>query len=297
MSVAGDGDGIAMAHIGDVDADIIGGPFSEWCEETSKKILTWIGEGRDTQVTAGYPFATMEAAILVVGAYLAFVFFGSLFMSVFRIPAMERVTYPFRFVYNVAQVMLCSYMTIEAVLLAYRNDYGLVPCVKFNPQNPPVANLLWMFYISKIFDFADTIFIILGKKWQQLSFLHVYHHATIFSIYWVNLRLGYDGDVYLTIVLNGFIHAVMYTYYFLSMHTKDIWWKSKLTSMQMLQFICMNVQASWMLLNGCQQYPPRLTAIYLVYIMSLFLLFAQFFVRTYSKKGGKDKDTLEKKKV
>ena len=32
--------------------------------------------------------------------------------------------------------------------------------------------------------------------------------------------MGYDGDVYVTIVLNGFIHTVMYTYYFVSLHTK-----------------------------------------------------------------------------
>jgi len=33
-----------------------------------------------------------------------------------------------------------------------------------------------------VFDFMDTIFIILGKKWNQLSFLHVYHHVTIFLV-------------------------------------------------------------------------------------------------------------------
>lgn len=31
------------------------------------------------------------------------------------------------------------------------------------------------------------------------------------------------GDIYLTIVLNGAIHSVMYTYYFVSMHTDKIW--------------------------------------------------------------------------
>ena len=36
----------------------------------------------------------------------------------------------------------------------------------------------------------------------------------------MNLNVGYDGDVYVTIVLNGFIHTVMYTYYFVSLHTK-----------------------------------------------------------------------------
>ena len=53
------------------------------------------------------------------------------------------------------------------------------------------------------------------------------------------MNAGYDGDVYLTIVLNGFIHTVMYTYYFVSMHTKDIWWKKYLTLMQV------RVVSSW----------------------------------------------------
>lgn len=52
----------------------------------------------------------------------------------------------------------------------------------------------------------------------------------------MNVNAGYDGDVYLTIVLNGFIHTVMYTYYFVSMHTKDIWWKKYLTLMQVRPF-------------------------------------------------------------
>lgn len=45
-----------------------------------------------------------------------------------------------------------------------------------------MGNVLYMFYLSKILDFFDTIFIILGKKWNQLSVLHVYHHLTIFFV-------------------------------------------------------------------------------------------------------------------
>ena len=79
-------------------------------------------------------------------------------------------------------------------------------------MRPPLAKLLWLFYVSKVFDFADTFFIIMGKKWKQLSFLHVYHHMSVFSFYWLNARVNYDGDIYLTIVLNGAIHTIMYTY-------------------------------------------------------------------------------------
>ena len=29
----------------------------------------------------------------------------------------------------------------------------------------------------------------------------------------MNMRAGFDGDVYYTIVLNSFVHLVMYSYY------------------------------------------------------------------------------------
>lgn len=38
---------------------------------------------------------------------------------------------------------------------------------------------IFVHYLSKFLDLFDTIFIVLKKKDRQLSFLHVYHHATI----------------------------------------------------------------------------------------------------------------------
>lgn len=159
----------------------------------------------------GWPLTDFATAFNIALAYLAFVVIGSAIMKM-GVPAMDP--YPIKFFYNVSQIMLCAYMTVEAGLLAYRNGYTiLTPCNDYDTENPPVANVLWLFYISKVWDFWDTIFIVLGKKWRQLSFLHVYHHTTIFLFYWLNSHVNYDGDIYLTIVLNGFIHTVMYTYY------------------------------------------------------------------------------------
>ena len=49
-------------------------------------------------------------------------------------------------------MMLCSYVSIEALLLAKHNNYSiLVPaCNKFDVENPKVADLLFIFYISKV---------------------------------------------------------------------------------------------------------------------------------------------------
>jgi GNS1/SUR4 family len=99
--------------------------------------------------------------------------------------------------------------------------------------------------------------------------------------------VAYDGDVYLTIVLNGLIHTIMYMYYFVSLHTKDIWWKSALTMGQMVQFVLMNTQAIYLLYSGCKSFPSNITYAYLVYIVSLLFLFGQFFVQSYITKKGK----------
>jgi elongation of very long chain fatty acids protein 4 len=90
--------------------------------------------------------------------------------------------YPFKFIYNIVQVMLCSYMCIEAGVRAYSAGYSLLPCNPFNQQNPPIGFIIYVFYLSKILDFLDTVFIILEKRWKQLSFLHVYHHTSIFLV-------------------------------------------------------------------------------------------------------------------
>lgn len=45
-----------------------------------------------------------------------------------------------------------------------------------------MGNLMYIFYLSKVLDFCDTFFIVMGKKWKQLSVLHVYHHVTVFFV-------------------------------------------------------------------------------------------------------------------
>ena len=201
--------------------------------------------------TRTWPLANFGTAFAIALGYLLFVLVGRVVMP--SLPSV-RGLYPFKFAYNMVQVMLCSYMCIEAGVRAWDAGYTFLPCNKFNHAAPPVGFILYVFYLSKILDFLDTFFIIAEKRWKQLSFLHVYHHFSIFMVswvvwewlfgtsrlsltlatscflphvscvlrqfYWLNLNVGYDGDVYVTIVLNGFIHTVMYTYYFVSLHTK-----------------------------------------------------------------------------
>lgn len=47
-----------------------------------------------------------------------------------------------------------------------------------------IINVLWWYYFSKLIEFMDTFFFILRKNNHQITFLHIYHHATMLNIWW-----------------------------------------------------------------------------------------------------------------
>ncbi|KAG6959654.1 hypothetical protein JG688_00009994 [Phytophthora aleatoria] len=250
--------------------------YYEWANATEIKVLDWIDPegGWKVHPMADYPLADFVSVFAICVGYVLFVVFGSL-----GIPTMK--TSPIQFIYNPIQVIACSYMFVETAIQAYRNGYSPAPCNAFKADAPVMGNVLYFFYLSKMLDLCDTFFIVVGKKWRQLSFLHVYHHLSVLIIYYIVFRVAQDGDSYASVVLNGFVHTIMYTYYFVSAHTRDIWWKRYLTLIQLIQFVTMNVQGYFMYSRRCPGMPPMIPLIYLVYVQSLFWLFVNFYVRSY----------------
>lgn len=57
---------------------------------------------------------------------------------------------------------------------------------------------------------------VLRGKWGQFSFLHTYHHVSIFLTYWWVTNTAHTGDTWFPVLLNSLVHAVMYFYYLLS---------------------------------------------------------------------------------
>ena len=138
----------------------------------------------------------------------------------------------------------------------------------------------------------DTLVIIARNKWDQFIFLHIYHHCTIFFIYWLVTNSAYDGDVYFTIVVNSFIHFVMYAYYGYTTVNVKLSWGWLVTQAQLIQFVAMMTQALVIIFTPCA-YPRNLTVIYFFYILSLFV---QFFSFNTARWGGKEGGEKEKKK-
>lgn len=86
------------------------------------------------------------------------------------------------------------------------NAHFLFTCVYLHlpvPPPPPthcvilklkMAGALWWYFISKGIEYLDTVFFILRKKFNQVTFLHVYHHCTMFTLWWIGIKWVAGGQ-------------------------------------------------------------------------------------------------------
>jgi elongation of very long chain fatty acids protein 4 len=186
--------------------------------------------------------------------------------------------------YNITQVVLCGWMVYRAVLEYRKRSFSLV-CNVHDLAEDGLAFVTHCFYLSKALDFFDTLFMIIKGNWRQVSFLHVYHHFTIFLFYWLNAQCNYDGDAYLSIVLNGTIHFIMYGYYFATSFniTVPMFIKKSITNSQLTQFCIMETQGvALLVMDGCGS-PRKVTILYMAYISTMLMLFLNFKRQNYKK--------------
>ncbi|KAI6175402.1 Elongation of very long chain fatty acids protein [Aphelenchoides bicaudatus] len=95
---------------------------------------------------------------------------------------------------------------------------------------------VWLFIVSKMFELLDTVFLVLRKR--PLMFLHWYHHilTMVYAFFSFPLTPGFNRW---GIYLNFFVHAFMYSYYFLrsmKIHVPGVIAKF-VTTIQIWQFI------------------------------------------------------------
>ncbi|KAH7986310.1 hypothetical protein HPB52_025065 [Rhipicephalus sanguineus] len=88
-------------------------------------------------------------------------------------------------------------------------------------------------------------------------------------------------------VINGAVHVVMYTYYFLSSLgpevQKYLWWKRYITQLQLVQFVVLFVHSLMPFFFNCN-YPRSHTYITMSQAAFFFGLFMNFYVQSYQKK-------------
>ncbi|NXJ52423.1 ELOV4 protein, partial [Spizaetus tyrannus] len=189
--------------------------------------------------------------------------------------------------YNLAMMTLSSYMFYEFLVTSVLDNYSyLCQPVDYSRSElgMRMARVCWWFFFSKVIELLDTVFFILRKKQEQVTFLHVYHHGTMLFNWWSGVKYVPGGQAFFIGMLNSFVHIFMYGYYALAslgpqMHPY-LWWKRYLTIMQLCQFVAIAAHSSYNLFTECP-FPDGFNAAVFLYILSLIALFLRFYYQTY----------------
>ncbi|KYN44776.1 hypothetical protein ALC56_00771 [Trachymyrmex septentrionalis] len=138
----------------------------------------------------------------------------------------------------------------------------------------------WWYFFAKIIELLDTVFFVLRKKQNQITFLHVFHHSTTACFSWCYLKF-LPGEQGIVIgFLNSVVHIIMYSYYLIAAlgpkYRKYIWWKKYMTWIQLVQFGLMLV---YLILTLIMDYrtPKALTYFFTTIIIIFIYLFNDFY--------------------
>lgn len=119
---------------------------------------------------------------------------------------------------------------------------------------------VYLYYLSKYYEWMDTLIIVLKKSDRQLSYLHVFHHCIIVPVSWAWCASNWP-IVWYGCSINCLVHVIMYTYYFLSgipNQPFDLSWKKYITQFQIVQFVTgLGMQIYWLKKDVKSWYPLR----------------------------------------
>lgn len=194
--------------------------------------------------------------------------------------------------YNLFQIVSCCviiYTLATSGWIRGEYNFGCQPIdYSDNPKAVIAVYAFFWFYLLKLTELLETVFFVLRKKFSQVSKLHLYHHVSTLCLAWIGCKFMAGGMVSVPLMLNSFIHVMMYTYYYLSSYGPE-WqkklapWKPKLTIMQMIQFTILIIHSFTALKPGCQV-PKQMLLIYVPNVLLVYKMFYDFYQNSYKKK-------------
>ncbi|GBP79564.1 Elongation of very long chain fatty acids protein 4 [Eumeta japonica] len=197
----------------------------------------------------------------------------------------------FLIVYNALQVLACGFIFIRSILEAWGWRYRWI-CepVDFSTSEHAllVASYVYYYFLLKVVDLLDTVFFVLRKKNNQISFLHVYHHTGMVLLTWGAVTYYPGGHGTFVGVINSFVHTVMYGYYLLTVvkpeYKNSFWWKKYITQLQIIQFLWLVIHFAVIVVKTDCAYPRWTAAIFLPQNLFMLILFLDFYIKAYIKK-------------
>ena len=146
-------------------------------------------------------------------------------------------------------------------------------------SNGSLKDVFFWYWITKMVELFDTVFMVLRHKRRQISVLHVYHHASMLLLSDLAYHHFPWTAIAVILALNALVHVVLYFYYGLSAlyPDKPPPWKRRVTELQILQFFID-------LIYGTIGYLYHGFCIYgIIYGLLMVYLFLNFYYHAYLK--------------
>ncbi|CAG9765609.1 unnamed protein product [Ceutorhynchus assimilis] len=248
--------------------------------------------GADERVSNWLLMSTFWPNIAIIAVYL---------LLVYKIlPEFMQNRKPFNLtrvirVYNLGQVATCLFLIYWTATSGWvQGDYTLgCQLMDYSSKDPKALSLLqalhWAYFL-KLTELIETIFFVLRKKFSQVSALHVYHHTSTLIVAWTSCKYIGGPMPSVHLMMNCFIHVLMYTYYYLS-SKGPVWqkrinpWKPWITRAQMIQFTLLLLHLVPPLLPYCKVNKAYaiFTVFYMPNIIFLYYMFYDFYKKAYRR--------------
>lgn len=252
------------------------GYFILFDEITDPRTKTWFLVAKPYQV------------LTILGIYLMFILkWGPQWMKNRQPYNIDKIL----ILYNALQVLICLYLFIVSIVAGWGWKFKWI-CepVDFSPTTEAIniAKIVYLYYIVKIIDLLDTVFFVLRRKLNQISFLHIYHHTGMVLLIWACITYLPGGHGTLIGVINSCVHVVMYSYYLMSVAFPSVkntmWIKKLVTQLQIIQFFLCAVHMLNIVFRSDCEYPRWVAAVFLPQNIFMFILFIDFYIKAYIKK-------------
>lgn len=192
--------------------------------------------------------------------------------------------------YNIFQVFACVYL-VSKIYSSKLPALKFWKCVIAEPGSLLRKQANHLFIVTfwlKVTELSETLVFVLRKKQNQVSLLHVFHHCSTISLVYQSKYYSGSSALY-PIFLNSNVHIVMYVYYLMAavlpakVVVKLTPIKKAITTIQMIQFILILLQALVVTLAGCF-IPPMILAMHVCIICAFFYMFFDFYKKNYKSK-------------
>ncbi|KAL0132104.1 hypothetical protein PUN28_000105 [Cardiocondyla obscurior] len=238
---------------------------------------------------ANLPFISSSYQVpCIIFAYLYFVLgCGPRFMK--NRPPYSLKT--FIQVYNIVQIVANSWLVYKHIAYGIFSVKLVCPDFDYSENNTSakLAKCTYYFFLLKLLDYVETGIFVLRKKNNQVSALHLYHHVSTLLLTWLGVRYYAVTAMTVVTIINSFIHAIMYMYYFLAACGPDIQkavlpMKPWITKSQMIQFVILILYASQQfVIPNCTVVSNWVVLLFVVNVVINFFMFRNFYKKTYTK--------------